>query len=236
MNNLVALSNPVDITSLLSELKAGGVTCDVSVDTHYVHLLGSNWNAMTDPERTAERDIVTSVLSSHSPRNITSVVVTVAPHPEALQAACRAAPGVTKVAVHRPSTVPGNVVLYHNALTSSQQDALAQVVTNHDPTLVPSLSVDGDDVRVYAADNVTAGTVVVTDSRGAGASGKIVKLIIPMGGDGDVDVDHITLDVNGKGNFNFLETTRFTSVLVFKAYLDDNSGDPVVFTVRRGTA
>lgn len=233
--NTHTLSKVVDQAAFVAELITAGVTSHIAIGGDRVTLSGPVWDAMTDEAQTAELALVASTETAHIPDTVTEVTLNAAPHSKLLRTELMALAGVTQVSVHCPPTYPGTCVVYHNALTGGQQAALSTAVTNHDPTAAPKLSVDTA-AQVIAADNVDTGTVTVTDSRGAAAAGKTVRLRIPSGGDAAVDADAFVLDAAGKATATFQVTTTFTGELTFEFYYANGEADPITFTVRRGTA
>lgn len=118
--------------------------------------------------------------------------------------------------------------------TAAPTQAIIDAVVAEYASTIPTLSVDTVS-QVLAADNVATGTVVITDSRGAGANGKVVKVKIPAGGGAAIDGDSYTLAGVGQATITFQATDQFTGGLTFKAYFANGEAAPVEFTVRRGT-
>jgi hypothetical protein len=228
MSNYHILTKPVDHEALLAELVAAGVTMSISIDSEKISLSG-DLSILA-----AQLVLVAATESAHTPTTITTAAVIVEPHAIKLRDACSAVPGVTSVTIALPSSYPGTAVLYHNPLNSTQQTALELAVTSHDPSLVPSLSVDTPS-QVIAADGVATGTVTVTDSRGASASGKTVKLLFSLGGSAGANADSFVLDGSGQTTVTFQATSTFTGDLPFEFYYPNDEADRVRFTVRRGT-
>lgn len=236
MSNYHTLTKAIDHVAFLSELALEGVTSRIGIANDTVSLSGPIWDAMDATQKTAELAKVATVETAHAPDTVTEVTLTAAPHLTRLSQELLAVDGVTSVSWFPPVAYPGTVVLMHNALTSVQQTALSDAALAHDASAIPKLSVGaGEEDQVIAADNVATGTVTVTDSRGALANGKTVKLRIPPGGSGNVDVDSVTLAGVGQGTFTFQVTTTFTGELVFEAYYANDEADPITFKVRRGT-
>lgn len=118
--------------------------------------------------------------------------------------------------------------------TTEPSQAIIDAVAAEYATAIPTLSVNTPS-QVIAANNSATGTVVITDSRGADANGKTVKIKILAGG-GAIDGDSYVLAGAGQATINFQATNFFTGELRFLAYYDSGETDPVGFTVRRGSA
>jgi hypothetical protein len=189
---------------------------------------------MAPAAKAAELALVAATEAAHAPDTVTEVVLTSAPHGPFLNAELLALPGVTRISVSRPPVFPGTVVIRHNALTANEQTSLTAAALAHDASAVPALSVDGADPRVF--DPGSLGTVVVSDSRGAAAKGKTVRIRIPPGGSAGIDGDSYTLNAAGQAALTFQGGTGFTGELTFEAYYASGEADSVIFTVRRGTA
>jgi len=226
-----ALTKSVDCSELLSELIAGGVTMSININDKEITLFGDVDSATL----TSQLSIVASVEAAHTPTTITKVTLQASPHLRTFISDClTSSAGITHIAIELPDSYPGDAILRHNSLSSSDQTSLSNAATDHDPSAVPFLSVDVAS-QVIAADGSASGTVVVTDSRGAGAAGNTVKLRIPSGGSAGVDADTYTLDASGQATANFQATTTLTGELTFEFYYADGSADPATFKVRRGT-
>jgi hypothetical protein len=191
---------------------------------------------MDENARAAQLALVAAAETAHTAATITEVTLTRAPHPLKLPEELLAAvAGVTSVSVFQADAYPGLVTIKHNSLTPAERSSLISAALAHNAALVPKLSVGSVEPRVWAANGVAQGAVLVTDSRGSGASGRTVNLRIPAGGSAGVMSDHVVLDVTGQGLLNFGPTTVFTGELEFELYYTISDADPVRFTVRRGT-
>jgi hypothetical protein len=235
MGNHHTLTKNVDHGELATELATAGVTAGISIDHQKIYCSGPIWDAMDAAARTAELALIASTEASHSPTTITEVTLNTAPHIQALLDELVAVAGVTNVSVGLPTAYPGTAVIYHNSLTAGEQTNLSTAATSHDASSIPSLSVNTAS-QVIAADNVDTGTVTVTDSRGAAAAGKTVRLRIPAGGSAGADADSFVLDGAGQATVTFQATTVLTGDLTFAFYYANGEADEVEFTVRRGTA
>ncbi len=229
------LTKCVDTDLLITELASAGVIVGYSIDHEKITLMGSFWDAMDAPTQAAELALVAGVEAAHAPLTVTEVTLTDAPHPFVLSQELLAVTGVTSVTCQLPQTYPGTLVIRHNLLTVGEQANLTAAALAHDHDAVPTLSVDTA-AQVIAADGVATGTVTVTDSRGAGASGLTVRLTIPPGGSAGVDADSFVLDGAGQATATFQATTLLTGELTFEFYYASGEADSVTFTVRRGTA
>jgi len=109
-------------------------------------------------------------------------------------------------------------------VTIDEADDKPTVLSNLEAATVPALSLDKNSLTI-APDGVATGTVTVTDSRGASASGKVVKLKIPPNAYVKVDVEEVTLNGSGQGVFTFgpLDGCLGESSLVF--YYDTEEAD-----------
>lgn len=236
MSNHHTLTKAVDHEEFVAELRSAGVTSGIGIGGDLVTLNGAIWDAMGADAKAAELALVATTESAHAPSTVTEVTLTAAPHGRVLNEELLAVDGVTQVSVLQPQTFPGTAVICHNSLTSGQQTALVTAATDHDASSVPSLSVDGVDPRVWAADDVATGSVTVSDSRGAGADGLGVRIRIPQGGNASIDSDSKTFDAAGDAVFDFGATTELTGELTFEAYDPLGVADSIFFKVRRGTA
>ena len=226
------LTKLVDQEALTDEMIAAGVTLGISIAGGVVTLDGFT----TQEALVTQLAAVAAVEVAHVPRTLTVATLSAAPHVKALHDECVACDGVAALAVAYPESYPGDLVLNHAPLTAEQQATLKAVAEAHDASVVPRLTVgQGEEDQVFAADGVATGSVTATDSRGADAAGKVVRLVIPQGGSAGVNGDAFTLDANGQAVIGFLETTTYTASLEFKLYYENGEADPVTFKVRRGT-
>jgi hypothetical protein len=229
MINYHTLTKRVDQGELLPALISAGVTAGISIDGEKVYLSG-----LDEATTTEQLAIVASVVSAHEPTTFTECALSAAPHIRKFCEECSAVDGVTSIGVELPSSYPGTAVLVHNSLTVGQRTNLVAAAEAHDASSVPALSVDTPS-QVIAANNSATGAVTVTDSRGAAAEGKTVRLRIPPGGAAGADGDSFVLDASGQATVTFQETTIFTGELDFEFYYASGEADPVWFKVRRGT-
>ena len=236
MSNTHTFTKRINHSEFVDELVTAGVTAAYNMNNVELMFHGSVWDAMDEAEKTAELALVATSETTHSPTTITEVTLATAPHVNKFFEKCLAVSGVTNIGAEWPSSYSGTAVLIHNSLTAEEQANLVTAAEAHDPSTVPSLAVDGSDPRVYAADGVATGSVVITDSRGAAANGKTVKVRIPTGGGAAIDGDSYVLAGVGRAIVAFQTTTTFTGELEFEAYYANGEADPVKFTVRRGTA
>jgi len=201
MSNVVALTKSVDKGELYAQMVSAGVASSVKIDARGVCLYGPAWDAMDAAAQAAELAKVTAAMAAHAPTTVTETTISQAPHAEKFASELTAVAGVTSVAYELPSAYPGTCRVFHNPLTSGQQAALAAAITAHDPSAVPSLSLDVSDLQV-SGNNVATGTITVTDSRGAGASGVLVDVVPPQQPIA-LDKTQITLDASGVGTLVF---------------------------------
>ena len=232
------LTKAIHHETFVAELLTEGVTSRVAIGSSRVTLSGPLWEGPSTPEvdalRAAELAMVATVETAHAPDTVTEATISAHPHGPALNAELLALPGVTRVSAHRPVNVPGVAVIHHNPLTTAQQAALKTAVEDHDASAIPALSVVAED-QVIAADDLATGTVTVSDSRGAAAEGKTVRIRIPLGGGGGIDGDSYVLDASGDAVVTFGATGAFTGEMTFEAYYENGEADSALFTVRRGT-
>jgi hypothetical protein len=231
MSNYHTLTKRVDHGELLAQLISGGVTSDIAIDDEKIYLTSD----LDAPTMAAQLVIVATVEAAHQPSTCTEVTLAAAPHVKKLCEECEAAAGITGIGVVLPTAYPGTVCFLHESIPLAAQDTIRTTALAHDASGIPSLSVDTA-ASVIAADGVATGTVTVTDSRAAGASGLTVRLRIPSGGSAGANGDSFVLDGAGQATVTFQATTVFTGVLTFEFYYDTGEADPVTFTVRRGTA
>ena len=230
MSNSYALTKRVDQDEFIAELVAGGVVLGINIDSTKVYLLGAPDQATLD----AQLALIGPIETAHAPTTISEAALSTAPHVTKFLEECLAVSGVGAVSVELPSSYPGTAVLIHNSLDETERANLIAAAEAHDASTIPSLSFDTPS-QVIAADGVATGTVTVTDSRGASASGKAVRLRIPSGGSAGVDADSFVLDGSGQATATFQATTTYTGELTFMFFYDSGEADTVTFTVRRGT-
>jgi len=102
-------------------------------------------------------------------------------------------------------------------------------------TASPSMSLDVSSITIVN-DNVATGTVTLTDSRGASASGKVVD--ISWNGVFYADVNSLTLDGSGQGTITLgpCPTTQCTgkggTLITFSSATESATIVPVVCTVK----
>jgi len=114
-------------------------------------------------------------------------------------------------------------------------DDPATFKANVEAAALPFLSVDVFDTPI-AGDGVATGSVVVTDSRGAAANGKTVKLLIPDGNE-VVDKSEAVLAGVGQATFTFgpSPTTNWTTApnpRCFRFCYENAEAELVEFCVR----
>lgn len=235
MSNYHTLTKKVDHEEFVAAMIAEGVTAGINIDHEKVTLGGIIWDAMDAAAQTAELVKVSNAEAAHTPTTLTKVSLDAAPHLAKFTEECLAVAGVDSVMIEQPGVYPGTGVVHHNSLSAGEQANLVAAAEAHDPTSVPSLSVDGMDPRVYAADDVTTGATVITDSRGAEASGKTVKVRIPAGGACAIDADSYVLDGLGQATINWQTTNQVSGEMEFEAYYANGEADPFKFIVKRGT-
>jgi len=119
-------------------------------------------------------------------------------------------------------------------VTIDEGDAKATVLTNIEGATIPSLSVDTAS-QTIAGDGIATGTVTVSDSRGAAASGNTVKLLVPVGSYVPADADSFTLDGSGDATVTFGPCTGCIGILSLAFYYDSGETDSIPFTVRFGS-
>ena len=110
----------------------------------------------------------------------------------------------------------------------------ATMLTNVNAATPASLSLDSDDVSVIG-DGVATGSIVVTDSRGAAANGKVVKIRIEHGGLIKLTGLPLTLAGVGQATLTIGESARAnecSSDYILGFYYADGSAKPTQATVR----
>lgn len=118
-------------------------------------------------------------------------------------------------------------------VTIDEADDKPTVLSNLEAATIPTLSIDKTSL-VITGDGVATDTLQVTDSRGAGASGKTVKLMLP-GAYIKVDADSATLDGSGQALFTFGPLSGCTGTLHLSVYYNNGEANSQPFTLRFGS-
>jgi len=121
---------------------------------------------------------------------------------------------------------------YH--VTVDGSPVRATLLNDMETVVIPSLSVDVPET-VVLGNGVATADVVVTDSRGAGASGTAIKLQIPDRAFVPVNGDAFTLDGSGQATLTFGPLTGCTGRIQMMLCYADRCGADVAFGVRFGT-
>lgn len=122
------------------------------------------------------------------------------PFAEDLQRLCELH-GYTNVTVAWVAPFDENPHTYD--ITLDEADSKATIITNMEAATVPTLSVNTAALQV-AGDNVATGSITVSDSRGASASGKTVVLtVVTHGGMVLGSGTSQVLDGSGDASFSF---------------------------------
>lgn len=196
-----ALTRRVDQAELLGQLRSAGVTAGIGIDGTHIRLNGANWRTMSKAERAKELAIVAAVEALHVPTTRTEVKLTKAPHVGRLLAECEIVAGKGVGAVLPDGGYPGIVVFNHRSLSEDTQRELKRVAKAHDPTAVPSLGLDIGDLQVLG-NGSDRGKITITDSRGSGADGVVIDVVLPPQPIA-LDKVQITLDSSGQGVVTF---------------------------------
>lgn len=109
--------------------------------------------------------------------------------------------GYTNVTVNYVPPVDANPHTYD--ITIDEADSKVAIIANMEAVTLPSLSVDTAALQI-AGDNSSIGTITVTDSRGAGASGKTLQLeVLTHGGISLGSGTSQVLNGSGEATFSF---------------------------------
>lgn len=119
-------------------------------------------------------------------------------------------------------------------VTIDESDNKAVVLANLESAVIPTLSLDKSSV-VVAGNGVATDTITVTDSRGAGATGKTLKLTVPPGAYLPVDADQLTLDGSGQATLNIGPCQGCVGEVLLNIYYDNGEADSATFTLRFGS-
>lgn len=235
MSNPIALTKRVDQAHLGLELTAAGVTTGLSITNTHILCSGPIWNGMDEGQREAELALIAATVANHQPSTLTEAQLSVAPHERTFLQECMALPAITNLSIEYPSAYPGKVVIFHNSLNSANKNSLVQIALAHDPSAAAYLSVSASSTIVVNANGVSTGVVTVTDSRGAAASGKTVRLRVIGSVSVQVDADAFVLDGAGQASMTFGPSTTITGEVGLEVYYESNEADPASFKVRFGT-
>lgn len=98
------------------------------------------------------------------------------------------------------------------------------------------LTHDAANPLVIAGDGVATSVVTVSDPRGAAASGKTIKLLIPAGVLVKVDADSFVLDASGDATITFGPCAGCLGDTALSFYYSSNEIAPVTLNLRFGSA
>jgi len=235
VSNHHTITKPLDHALLISELLAAGVTAGIAIDDSKIYMTGPVWNAMDAAAQTAELALVAAAEAAHVSPTSTKVTITNVPHVGKLTEELAAVSGVTELGVRFPSSYPGDIVIMHNSVSPTVQANLTTAAQAHDASAVPSLSVNTSELLV-APDGVATGTVVVTDSRGASANGKTVRLKLPDNVAIMVDADAYVMAGAGQATLTFGPQSYPSGACCLELCYVNNEADAIKFNVRFGTS
>ena len=122
--------------------------------------------------------------------------------------------------------------LYH--VTVDGSDDKATVLTAMEDGTIPVLALTSYSVLVDG-DGVDTGTTTISDSRGASADGKVVKVTIPQNAFCMIDADSYTLDSSGDAVITFGPLAGCTGEISISIGYESDEADPVMVIIRFGT-
>lgn len=223
------LTKRIDEAAFTKELVAAGVV-SFNIGDDRVYLTGS----LTPQAITSRLATIAAVEAAHAPTTFTEASLASAPHVKLLISEITALGDVVVNGIEHPNLYPGTICVSHNPLPEDRRAAVRAVAEAHDPAVFPALSVDTAST-VVSPDGVATDTVTVTDSRGAAASGKTVRLKLPASVTVQVDSDAFVLDGAGQATATFGPSTAITGEIGLEFYYVSGEADPVSFKVRFGT-